>query len=71
MDFDAVDVGRGNLDAASRGIPLDGRVVVLGWPSISDVLGVLKLGVEGDQAVGEKTGTLDAYAELGMRQVRR
>jgi hypothetical protein len=44
MDFGAVDVGRGSLDAASRGIPLAGRIVVFGWPSISDVLGILKLG---------------------------
>jgi hypothetical protein len=34
MDFGAVDVGRGNLDAASRGMPLAGRIVVLGWLSI-------------------------------------
>jgi hypothetical protein len=61
MDLGAVDVvGRGNLDAASRGIPLAGRVVVLGWPSIFDVLAVLKLGVQGGQAVGKKAGTLNA-----------
>lgn len=42
-------VGRGNLDAASRGIPLDGRVVVLGWPSIFEVHGVPVAGIQGDQ----------------------
>jgi hypothetical protein len=51
MVFDAVDVGRGNLDAARRGIPLAGRAVVLGWFSIFDVMGDLKLRVQGDEAV--------------------
>ena len=58
MDFGAVDVGRGSLDIARRGIPLAGRVVVLGWPSMTDVVGDLELGVKGGQAVRKITGTL-------------
>lgn len=53
MDFDAVVVGKGNLETG-RGIPLGGRVAILGWLSMLASIFSGRPEVRFDQDVGQE-----------------